>query len=41
MEALTFQEIMRQSLVMPVLLVFSVICVAVAYENDGPGPYLR
>jgi biopolymer transport protein ExbB len=33
MEALTFKEIMEQSLVMPVLLVFSVVCMAVAFER--------
>lgn len=33
MEALTFREIMSQSLVMPVLLVFSVICMMVAFER--------
>lgn len=33
MEALTFKEIMEQSLVMPVLLVFSVVCIAVAFER--------
>lgn len=33
MEALTFREIMRQSLVMPVLLFFSVACIAVAFER--------
>jgi biopolymer transport protein ExbB len=33
MEALTFKEIMEQSLVMPLLLVFSVVCLAVALER--------
>ena len=33
MEALTFKEIMQQSLVMPVLLLFSVACIAVAFER--------
>ena len=33
MEALTFKEIMEQSLVMPILLVFSVACIAVAFER--------
>lgn len=33
MEALTFREIMHQSWVMPLLLVFSVICIAVAIER--------
>jgi len=33
MEALTFKEIMQQSLVMPVLLVFSVVCIAVCFER--------
>ena len=33
MEALTFREIMQQSLVMPVLLVLSVACIAAAVER--------
>lgn len=33
MEALTFKEIMEQSLVMPVLLVFSVVCIMVTIER--------
>ncbi len=33
MEALTFKELMNQSFVMPVLLVFSIICIAVAIER--------